>query len=121
LPGFAGFALTGFGGVADFARLDGVPALAGLAAADRFAGGVPAVCFVILPDGWLRRFVGIGCSNVWRLPCHRMRVWGANLANWQARGQAAEPETAQRVRTLGYSTLVLASSMRLYSSLEDSP
>jgi hypothetical protein len=73
LPGFpglaarGGFVLTDFVG---FPRFAAAPALTGLVAATRFDGGVTAVFFVLRPDGWLRRFVGMGCSRVLRWPCH---------------------------------------------------
>jgi hypothetical protein len=68
LTGFvlAGFILAGFAGFAgftDFAGFAGVRALGGLLAAGRFGWGFFAVFFVVPPDGWLRRFVGMGCSR----------------------------------------------------------
>jgi hypothetical protein len=66
-PGWVGFALVRFGGLAILAVLF---ALALFAAGDRFDGGVAAVFFVVRPAGWLRRFVGMGGSKVWQWPCH---------------------------------------------------
>jgi hypothetical protein len=68
LVGLEGLAdLVGLEGLADLVGLEG---LAGLAAAWRFACARELAFFVVWWLGWRRRFVGMGCSRVWRWPCH---------------------------------------------------
>jgi hypothetical protein len=69
LPALAGLAARAGLGRTGFAGFDGL-ALAGLAAGALFDWEAAAVFFEIPPDGWLRRFVGMGCSRVWRSPRH---------------------------------------------------